>query len=1021
MPASALPILLVALACPSGFAFQGPADAGMDVHRAILPSHHAGVQGVLREGAGWRAFRRAAGPGWTARFDEVTGYVSRAWGPGVGLGDVSSEDTVIASVAAVLGEHPSLFGVDLARTIPHASYVARLDTWYVNFEQHVGGVPVYGRGLQARVRHGRLVAVASNVVPPWEPVEAVLTRGAAVSQAIRSGPVPGGIHEVLGGSLVYLAGPRIDRPGTLCWLVRTRTSEPPGLWRVFVNARTGAVESSENEILFAEGTVTAVHDERYPGGPTLESPVPFALVTGEDGRTQTDEDGWYSIAGDTARTLLSGRYVQVRNSAGPEGALDLGGDGVWEASSATQAEIDSYVFLHDVRAWAETYSPEVPVVSERITSNVNLSGSCNAYWDGSVNFYGEGGGCNNTAQIADVNYHEWCHGFHYYSLEAGTFDGTVSEGVGDLCSCLLTDDSVVGRYMYLDGSYIRDIEEDRVYPDDVVGETHTDSLVFSGAVWDFYSALREREGDTEAFDVVSQLLADSIKSGFTLTEAYDEFLLADDDDGDVTNGTPHQCDLLVAFAAHGLGPATSGGLATLDHEPVTNQPDDGRPIPVFATFTDNSGGCMEYGVNEARLHVSIDGGVTWTSEAMDLGSDEMTGALAAQPAGTVVHYYIEALTGSGEAVYSPSGGDVNPHSFYVGTPSVVYEEDFEAGEGGYTHGLLEGEDRLGADDWQWGEPQGQAGDPSSAASGANVWGNDLGGDDWNGEYQNRKWNRLESPSIAVAPYADVLLQFRRWLTVEDGYYDHARILLDDGEVWSNHATDEARGDEHHQDDQWMLATVLAEDVDRDGMVRIAWELESDAGLSFGGWNLDDVSVLIPDTARNRLVIKDFSASDDAPTVRLSWTNPVTPTLDRVAVVWRADRYPTSVEDGDTVALASGAVPGEAMEIRAEPSTTGWFAVFAGQADGVWSVGAYEGYNADTGVDGEGEEVETGVADSGDLSDDTGADSRPPLDYRPQCGCAAGSSEGGAGRLAGGIALLALALRRCRRGRNRVEA
>ena len=59
----------------------------------------------------------------------------------------------------------------------------------------------------------------------------------------------------------------------------------------------------------------------------------------------------------------------------------------------------------------------------KITSTVNINDSCNAYYDGNVNFFQKGGGCNNTGRIADVNYHEWGHGVHYSA--AGSYYLTV--------------------------------------------------------------------------------------------------------------------------------------------------------------------------------------------------------------------------------------------------------------------------------------------------------------------------------------------------------------------------------------------------------------------------------------------------------------------------------------------------------------------------------------------------------------------------------------------------------------------
>ena len=55
---------------------------------------------------------------------------------------------------------------------------------------------------------------------------------------------------------------------------------------------------------------------------------------------------------------------------------------------------------------------------------------------------------------------------------------------------------------------------------------------------------------------------------------------------------------------------------------------------------------------------------------------------------------------------------------------------------------LAGEDQEGADDWMWGAPLGLSGDPSYAASGVNVWGNDLAVATTMGRIAGDKWNRL---------------------------------------------------------------------------------------------------------------------------------------------------------------------------------------------------------------------------------------------------------------------------------------
>ena len=43
-----------------------------------------------------------------------------------------------------------------------------------------------------------------------------------------------------------------------------------------------------------------------------------------------------------------------------------------------------------------------------------------------------------TRDISDVSYHEWGHGFHYYNLLSGEYDGAMSEGISDAVAFLQT-------------------------------------------------------------------------------------------------------------------------------------------------------------------------------------------------------------------------------------------------------------------------------------------------------------------------------------------------------------------------------------------------------------------------------------------------------------------------------------------------------------------------------------------------------------------------------------------------------
>ncbi len=967
---------------------------------------HVGEQARLGKQIAWQQFQQGPGHGWKARFDQRTGLPYRAWGKGIDLdlGAAPTAALVESRVRGILRDHPGLLGMDVDELVlGRSGRVDRTDTWYLRLDQHHDGVPVYRSSVELRVRFGKLVMLGVKTHPDIPELGTPqLSEETAREVAIELGPMPYHPHQAGDARLVVL--PYHQGSGlayALAWEVRSDTFEPRAKWVSWVDAHTGELLAVQDELLRTERTVYATHDARYPGSEMVTSPVPSLPVWSDDGSAgYTDEYGVVDLDGDSFTSTLQGEHFQVYNSGGREGELSFTGtEGTWDSASADPSEIDSYVFLHHVRDWALEFAPENPISSYRLDSYVNVSdATCNAWFDGNVNFGPEhtGHGCNSTARIADVNYHEWGHGFHYWGHQSGYFDGTASEAIADTMSFLQTEDPVLAPYFWINYSGgIRDVSELHVYPDDVVNQVHEDGLILGGAIWDLLGILKRDLGDEEGWRLTSQLYADAVPAGFTITEAFDDFVVADDDDGDLSNGTPHYCQLLEAFTPHGIGPTGSTSLVALSHEPLANQVDSEGEYAVTVTADDVTGECFDVSFDSGRLWYSVNEGETWEYAGLSAGDGVLEGAIPAQEAGSVVLYYIDVVTDDGGDATVPSGGDINPFSFAVGEQVELYFEDFEADDGGYTHELLEGQETEGADDWMWGTPLGMGGDPDFAYSGDHIWGNDLGGGNYNGQYQNEKLNQLSSGSISVAPYNELLVQFQRWLQVEDGYYDQANVLVDGAVAWTNHATTQNLGDEHHEDEQWALASVMADDPDLDGAIQIAWQIDSDQGLYFAGWNLDDVAVYAPPTPRNLMTVLDFDASDGEPGLVLSWTNPSYDDLTELQVVYRADAFPTSHEDaeGTVVLHIDGPQPGEAVSstVTDAPAGEGYYAIFAADSEGTWTRGGYEGFNADLGT------PDTWVG-----GDDTGEGGKVG---GPSCGCASGRSAGGA--LGFGLALMGL--------------
>jgi hypothetical protein len=197
-----------------------------------------------------------------------------------------------------------------------------------------------------------------------------------------------------------------------------------------------------------------------------------------------------------------------------------------------------------------------------LTSNVNLQRTCNAFWNGtSINFFIAGRGCNNTGRIFDVVAHEWGHGFDQHA-PGGAVDGALGEFIGDLISFVQTDSPLLGPGFFTNGGPARDLKDPNYQCyDPKKREVHAAGHLLGAVIWD----VRE---DLKAAGVVGEplkrLMLLPIAIAQTRAQWYAAMLAADDDDGNLANGTPHECLIYRQFVAHSCKGARWPGIPDED-------------------------------------------------------------------------------------------------------------------------------------------------------------------------------------------------------------------------------------------------------------------------------------------------------------------------------------------------------------------------------------------------------------------------------------------------------------------------
>jgi hypothetical protein len=201
-------------------------------------------------------------------------------------------------------------------------------------------------------------------------------------------------------------------------------------------------------------------------------------------------------------------------------------------------------------------------LTEPLLAKVNHNRTCNAFWNGSsINFFVEGGGCNNTARIFDVVAHEWGHGLDQ-NAPGGALDGALGEFIGDLVSFVQTKSPLLGLGFFKDGAPVRDLEdpEFRCY-DTRKREVHDAGHMLGEVVWDIHQDL-ERIGFTG--EPLKRLMLLPIAGAQSRAQWYRQMLAVDDDDGNLANGTPHECLIYNQFKAHSCNGTRWPGLPEKD-------------------------------------------------------------------------------------------------------------------------------------------------------------------------------------------------------------------------------------------------------------------------------------------------------------------------------------------------------------------------------------------------------------------------------------------------------------------------
>ncbi|MDP8254213.1 MAG: Ig-like domain-containing protein [Candidatus Alcyoniella australis] len=574
------------------------------------------------------------GPAWEIVPDARGDIVRRMWGQGIAL-DLRS-DAVPGDVAAacdnLIERWGSLWGADRAQ-LGEPTIVRVHDLWFVRYDQQLNGVPVFGARLELRVHAtGSVVLVRSDLIPglslaPDQPDVAL-----NFERALEAAWDFCGI-DAHSARISALAWPdRATQTAHWAWRIEAR----PGSGRTrplcYIDDRDLDLIARRDLTNHAavSGTVSANVHPLYG----TQTPVELALAEQRVslvgvGFDITDGSGDYSVeAGSGAVTLqaeLDGPFLDV---------VDLGGasritratsagdteDLLWSDGNSSAAERDVFFHLTAARAFMKNLDTEFTGLDALLSAQTGAAGTCDAWWDGAgFYFTAAGGGCGDMGTFADVIYHEYGHAVtEQLGEEPDAFPDELLEAFSDYFACTITDDPQFGEYVQGTADPLRDIDQpDLVTPDDLTGDAEHDGMILSGALWDMRQNLIELLGP-----VAGQTLADDLFhfARYGLAQTFEDYMFdlwaLDDDNGDLSDGSPHAYYIIEAFNRHGMGPQTGFDLlgATVQNDDNDNgTAEPGESIELVPTLSSRY-----KGTDELELTLSSD------SEFVTVDSDSVT-------------------------------------------------------------------------------------------------------------------------------------------------------------------------------------------------------------------------------------------------------------------------------------------------------------------------------------------------------------------------------------------------------------
>ncbi|HNR19393.1 MAG TPA: PepSY domain-containing protein [Bacteroidia bacterium] len=650
-------IYITAFSHESHYKFDGNSDPALKTFiKDRKKTLNADLQKQLAQQPAWKSFLGSNG-NWMVWFNEQTGKPRKAVGQPVSLG-LPLNARAIAD--GFISQKLSGFEVPVSQLVfNNVASSTKYD--FVNYKQFYNGVEVLWARMQIKMMHdGRIMQfendvfndISLNITPAISEASAVAVAsqnvGITITQTIINSNLKI-VAEPAGNKNVYHLVYEVNVKGT-------DAENIPRNYYTLVDAHSGEIIYRDNMVRHFANTDVTVTANLYATNPYNPSSIePLKYLRVNDGATTyyTDNTGYLGLTNTTsfsATMPLRGQWARIyTNNVTPNLTVTLnpGTNNITYGTPANIKELSAYHAVQEVHDHFKAQHAGMPaemLMDFEMTTNVDVAGSCNAFYDGDINFFDAGGTapniCNATSTVADVVYHEYGHGINsdlygFYGA-GGMGNGAMNEGYADTWANGITDDPILGIGFYQNNptGYVRSYNLRKVYPQDLQGEVHADGEIIAGAWWDLRLLMNDLAFRNNLFKETMPATVDGPNGdeGTIFLDVLIEALTADDNDGNISNGTPNYCNIVTAFGYHGI--FLSGTASNVSHTDgiVANA---AAPIVIDATIASPPPGFTISG------NYRVNNSTTWIPFTLNnTGGNNWQGNIPPQNNGDIVYYYL---------------------------------------------------------------------------------------------------------------------------------------------------------------------------------------------------------------------------------------------------------------------------------------------------------------------------------------------------------------------------------------------